>query len=102
MVTLYPHILKAKTMTGGGLDDNGNVILSMPTISEFKCRYRPNIRARQVNTIDGQTVIYKGTIYLPLSNFEFKTGDTITVEGFIEDVEILQVYKAQMRTRIIC
>lgn len=102
MVRQYPHILKATVLTGGGLDGGGNVIPSTTTELEYNCRYRPNIRARSVTTIDGQTVIYKGTVYMPSSDFNLNTGDTITVEGFVEGVEILQVYKAQMRSRVIC
>jgi hypothetical protein len=102
MVTQYPYILKIKVLTGGGQDANGYPIPSSSVDLEYKCRYRPNTQARQINTVDGQNVVYRGTVYLPKGVYNIKTGDVITVVGFVDNVEVLQTHNAQLRTRIIC
>lgn len=102
MVTKYPHILTATVLSGGGQDANGYPISGSTSVVSFKCRYRPNTAAKQIRTVDGQTVVYRGTVYIDKGALPIKTGDLITVIGFIEDVEVVQVYHAQMRTRIIC
>lgn len=71
-----------------------------PTI-QYECRYRPNTSARTVQGIDGKTVIYRGTCYVPKPDTEIKMGDKVSVPGFIDEAIVLQVHNAQMRTRII-
>lgn len=101
MVDQYPSVLKCKipgqSTVVGGITIPGND----STDVEYECRYRPNTSAKTIRNSDNVSVVYRGTCYVDALEVEIKTGDIVTVEGFIENVEVLQVYPAQMRVRII-
>lgn len=100
MITLYPHTLNCvKSGTTEVID--GVPVTGEPTLVTRVCRYRPNTSAKSVKGADGNTVIYRGTCYTPETETEIVTGDIISVEGQISEAEVLQVYNAQFRTRII-
>lgn len=101
MVVQYPNMLNATITTGdSSIDSNGKITPATKKTISYRCRYRPNTSAKTINTADGQTVIYRGTAYIDGQDVELKTGDTIDVVGFIKGV-VLQVHKAQFRTRVL-
>lgn len=100
MVTQYPYQVIC-TIPGESTVVNGVPVTAPSTTVTYACRYRPNTSARSVQGIDGQTVIYRGTCYLPKPNTPINTGDKVSVPGFIDEAIVLQVHNAQMRIRII-
>ena len=100
MITLYPHILRCTKYTPSNVVD-GVPVEGAATEIVLGCRYRPNTSAKSVKSADGQTVIYRGTCYLPNRSLLITTGDILSVDGQIDTATVLQVYKAQLRTRII-
>lgn len=100
MITLYPHTLTCNR-PGETTVIDGVPVTGEPTLVTRVCRYRPNTSAKSVKGADGNTVIYRGTCYTPRVVDDIVTGDIISVEGQISEAEVLQVYNAQFRTRII-
>lgn len=83
MLDLRPHILKYQVTTGGGEDEDGNVIPpSSDFVGEIPCRAVLNGQASEVPFDDGSTFVYSHTIYLDLSTLEireFKANDLVQV-----------------------
>ena len=100
MVKQYPAVMSAEVWSDSTVV-NGEIIPGSPVVTNYTCRYRPNTSAKSVRTADGNTVIYRGTCYVP-GTVQVKNGDMVSVPGFIDTpVPILQFYPAQMRNRII-
>ena len=97
---MYPAVLNC-TKVGESTVIDGVPQSGVPTELSYPCRYRPNTAAKVVRGIDGQTVVYRGTCYIPKPNTLLAVGDLVTVPGFIDQLPILQVYNAQFRARII-
>lgn len=100
MIKQWPHIARAIRTTDSTIDEFGNIVHGTSTEVEFICRYRQNPGSKSINTIDGQTIIYKGTILIKDKNNGLKYGDLISVDGFIEKAPIIQVLPHQFRPRI--
>ena len=99
-ITQYPSVVQCTTMTDSTVV-NGVIIPGVEVTVEYKTRYRPNSAAKTVVNSDNVVVQSRGTCYVPKPNVIIKRGDYVTVPGFIENVEVIQVYPAQFRTRII-
>lgn len=99
-ITMYPAVVKSTITTDSQVI--GDVIIPGTEIDvEYKCRYRPNSSAKTIRNSDNEIVLSRGTCYVKKPNVIIKKGDYVTVPGFIENVEVIQVYPAQFRTRII-
>jgi len=100
MIELYPHTLNCTKYTDGGAV-NGVPQPGVNSEIVLRCRYRPNTSARSIKSSDGQTIIYRGTCYVKSGTLSITTGDVLSVVGQVDTATVLQVYKAQLRTRII-
>lgn len=68
MVAQYPHWLQVKALGFSVKDSHGNYVEvkeSWETLGE--CRYQVNGTGRQLRTEDGQSVVYGGVVYAPIS-----------------------------------
>jgi hypothetical protein len=101
MIKQWPHIARAIRTADSTIDENGNIVPGVDTEVQFICRYRQNPGSKSINTVDGQTIIYKGTIIIKEKNTGLKYGDMISVDGFIDKAPIIQVMPHQFRPRII-
>lgn len=104
MIYQYGQSLKATIAGGSTIDPNTGGIITTPDVSiEVECRYLPNTAAKVIKTADGQTVVYRGTCYVRKGEaLELSNGDTLTIPGFVDiETPILQLHRAQFRTRII-
>lgn len=100
MIKLYPHILSC-VKAGESTVVDGIPVAGDPVVITIECRYRPNTSSRIVKGADGSTVIYRGTCYTPRTLTDINTGDVVSVTDQITEATVLQVYNAQLRTRII-
>lgn len=99
---MYPHILECKK-SGTTTIVDGVPATTAGTTVKMECRYRHNNGGRTVKGVDGQTVVFTGTCFTPNSDDadSISTGDIISVPNWIDTATVIQVYKGQMRTRII-
>lgn len=100
----YAQVIKSTIAGESTIDPNTGSIITTPDISiEYPARYLPNPSAKLVRTTDGQSVVYRGTCYVHKGlATELSNGDLVTVPGFVDvAVPILQIHRAQFRTRII-
>ena len=97
----WPHIMVAIFTTDSSQDEEGNLIPGTSITKEFECRYRQSPSSKPITTIDGQTVIPKGTCLMKEKNHGLKYGDLVEVIGFITEAPILQVLPHQSRPRIV-
>ena len=100
----YGQVMKGITVGESTIDQETGAIITTPDV-EFTvpCRYLPNTSAKLVRTVDGQSVVYRGTCYVHKGlALQLNNGDLVSVDGFInQPVAILQIHRAQFRTRII-
>lgn len=100
----YAQVLKSTIAGQSTIDPNTGAIVTTPNVSiEHVCRYLPNPSAKLVRTVDGQSVVYRGTCYIHKGLApELNNGDLVSVPGFVDvPVPILQIHRAQFRTRVI-
>lgn len=104
MIKQYAQVLKSTIAGESTIDPNTGAIIPGTVISiEHAIRYLPNPSAKLVRTVDGQSVVYRGTCYIHKGLApELSNGDLVTVPGFVDvEVPILQIHRAQFRTRVI-
>lgn len=100
----YAQVLKSTIAGESTIDPNtGAIIPGDVDFIELPIRYLPNPSAKLVRTTDGQSVVYRGTCYIHKGLApELSNGDLVTVPGFVDvEVPILQIHRAQFRTRVI-
>lgn len=104
MIRQYAQVLKSTIAGESTIDPNTGEIIPGDVITiEHAIRYLPNPSAKLVRTTDGQSVIYRGTCYIHKGLApELNNGDLVSVPGFVDvPVPILQIHRAQFRTRVI-
>ena len=103
MIYQYAQTLKATIAANSTIDDEGNIISVPERTVEFKIRYLPNRSAKSVKTSDGESIIFSGTCYAEKGlGLDLSNGDMVSVPGFIDfAVPIIQIHRAQFRTRFI-
>lgn len=98
----YPHTLEAQVFSDSTTGPKGEIIPGSGNILRINCRYRPNTMAKEINTVDGKTVVYRGTCYIAKGSLPIANGDLIEVPGFVDKpTAVLQIHHASLRTRLI-
>lgn len=99
----YAQVLKSTIAGESTIDSNGSIVVTPDVSIEHIIRYLPNTSAKLIRNVDGQSVVYRGTCYIHKGLApELSNGDLVTVPGFVDiETPILQIHRAQFRTRVI-
>lgn len=102
MPGLYHSVMEAQVFSDSTTDAEGGIVAGQGATLQIPCRYRPNTAAKVIKNVDGEDVVYRGTCYVDKGDLPVKAGTIIQVPGFVDQpTQVLQVYKALFRTRII-
>lgn len=102
MVKQYPHVLTiAASGTESTQDADGNWITTTPaTTVDIPCRYETAGQRRTFNNIDGKTLEFKGTVYMPFSAPDVSANQNVTVKDHagntVIDGKVIEFYRGQL------
>ena len=80
MVKQYPHFLFKKVVVESTQDADGNwTEQSESWALHSECREETNGKGQEVNGLDGRSVVYSSTVYMPKSDVSIAEGTEVLV-----------------------
>lgn len=103
MVSQYPHGLVITTATGSVQDGNGNWLPGSTSTRVKACRAEPNGKNAMIKTVDGTSIVFDFTVYLPLPIDTVAVGSKVEVyngEELLSQNTVKRFSRGQLNARL--